>query len=80
LSDGKEVNGLRPTRWRGYSVLVNVQVLAGSGEIEDLVDVIVRRLEGAGLVVVEKGMQTGDGPGQRCVELSLRPLVEESTN
>ena len=47
-------------------VLVKVQVQAPSEEIEDLVAVIVGRLEGAGLTVVERS-----APGRGKVELSF---------
>ena len=42
-------------------VLVKVQVQAPSEEIEDLVEVIVGRLEDAGLALVERSALAGGG-------------------
>jgi hypothetical protein len=54
-------------------VLVTVQVQAPDDEIEDLVALVVARLEGGGLELVERGVTGSVEPGQGAVELVLRP-------
>lgn len=63
------------TQMSESDVLVKVQVQASSDEIKDLVEVVVQRLEGVGLVLVKCGLSEITRPGQETVELTLKPAL-----
>ena len=67
--------GYAPQDVAENSVRVNVQVQAASDEIEDLVAVIVGRLEGAGLELVRRDALKEDDQGVKTLELVLRSAL-----
>ena len=51
---------------------VKITVQAASSEIEDLVDVIIGRLEGVGLILVEKSASGEAKQEEKCIKLVMK--------